>query len=113
MSSQDPLENLSSDHAASLFAALADPTRQQLLALLAHEPQSASALARHVDVSRQAIAKHLSALEAVSLVRGAKLGRELQFHVDPTGLAQVGDWITETTAKWEQRLDRLGNLLDE
>ncbi len=112
MSSSNPLGSGSADQAASLFAALADPTRQELLGLLAHQPQSASALARQVDVSRQAIAKHLSALEAVSLVRGAKLGRELQFHVDPTGLQHAADWITATSAKWEQRLDRLGDLLD-
>ncbi len=98
---------------ADVFAALSDPTRQQLLAMLANEPQSASALARNVDVSRQAIAKHLSALEAVSLVRGTKLGRELQFHVDPTGLTSAADWIATTTQNWERRLDRLGELLDE
>ncbi len=100
------------DH-GQLLAALADPTRRQLLSLLNQRPRSASALANNVDISRQAIAKHLTALEAVALVQGQRSGREVVFDVMPAGLQPLGDWVGATTAAWERRLDRIETALNE
>lgn len=96
-----------------IFSALADDTRRHLLSLLAEQPQSASALARQVDISRQAIAKHLSALELAALVRPERVGRELQFVVQPDSLDPALEWMNRTTQLWERRLDRLQARLDE
>ena len=96
-----------------LLAALADPTRRQLLDLLTEQPRSASDLARRVDISRQAVSKHLTALEGVALVHGARVGREVVFDLRPEGLGPLADWVATTSVAWERRLDRMQQALDE
>ena len=63
----------------AVFAALADPTRREVIGRLAREPLSASALAGELPVTRQAIAKHLAALDRAGLVATRRSGRELQY----------------------------------
>ena len=90
-----------------VFFALSDPTRRQLLSLLADEPQSASALSRQFGISRQAIAKHLSSLEAAALVEPTRVGRAVRFVLQPDSLSPAREWIDQATRTWEDRLDRL------
>jgi DNA-binding transcriptional ArsR family regulator len=96
----------------AVFAALADPTRRQLVERLAGGGTvTASALAGELPISRQAIAKHLSALRAARLVRSSRVGRETRYALDPEPLADAASWIAEVGGEWDERLAGLGRLL--
>ena len=96
-----------------LFAALGDPTRFEVLNILASSgPASASTLADSLPVSRQAIAKHLAALEEVGLVERSRHGREVVFTVDSGPLSEVAVWAGQIGSQWDHRLDRLKKAVD-
>jgi len=91
-----------------VFAALADPTRRQLLETLSKHPAcSATVLAAHVPVSRQAVAKHLTVLRGSRLVTSRRAGKEVLFTVCPQELTATASWMTTLAATWEERLQLL------
>lgn len=88
-----------------VFAALADPTRRQLLQALGQRPAcSATALAEQVPVTRQAVARHLAVLRDSRLVTSRRAGKEVLFTVCPEELAATASWMTTLAATWEERL---------
>ena len=91
----------------AVFAALADPTRREVIGRLAREPASASRLAGELPVSRQAVAKHLAALDLAGLVAARREGRETRYTLTPAPLAEAIEWMTEVGAAWDRRLERL------
>lgn len=92
----------------SLFGALADPTRRQLLQrLLTEGPKSATVLAEPMAVSRQAVVKHLQSLEAAGLVTPERQGREVRFRATPERLAAAVGWMLDASSSWDRRIDRL------
>ncbi len=94
--------------ADAVFAALADPTRRQVLqALASGGAATATELADHFPVSRQAVVKHLAALAAAQLVVGERDGREVRYRVTPAPMAEAVDWMTSVGAAWDARLERL------
>jgi DNA-binding transcriptional ArsR family regulator len=91
-----------------VFAALADPTRRQLLEALSRRPGcSATTLAAQVPVSRQAVAKHLAVLRESRLVTSRRAGKEVLFAVCPAELEAAASWMTTLAATWAQRLSLL------
>ena len=89
-------------------AALADPTRRQLLETLGRlPPSSATTLAAQVPVSRQAVVKHLQILRDCDLVTRHKVGKEVLFEVRPDQLAATASWMTTLAATWTERLTLL------
>lgn len=96
----------------AVFTALADPTRRQVLRLVAERgPASATALERELPVSRQAIVKHLATLSRAGLVIGERQGQEVRYALVPTPLEDAAAWIAEIEAQWDKRLERLRALL--
>lgn len=95
----------------SLFGALADPTRRQLVErLLTDGPQTATVLAAATPLTRQAVLKHLQVLEAAGLLSHERSGREVRYRVTPQPLVTAVAWILDTAGHWDRRLDRLRNL---
>ncbi len=85
-----------------VFAALADPTRRQILEHLSlAEGASASALATQLPVSRQAIAKHLQILHEAGLVTRRRQGKAMVFRVEAAQLAATGRWLQRIAKKWQ------------
>ena len=98
----------------AVFAALADPTRRRLLALVGEaEGVTATRLAERVPVSRQAVQKHLTALESAGLVHGARSGREVRYRLTPAPLSEAMAWMTSVGSRWDERLARLERHLGE
>jgi len=97
----------------NLFHALADPTRRAILGRLSLGPSSASALAGPLDVTVTAIGQHLRVLEESRLVRTRKVGRVRTCAIEPAGFARLERWIGWHRSMWEDRFDRLGQVLDE
>ncbi len=92
----------------SVFKALADPSRRQLLdALHADNGQTLSQLCAHLEMTRQAVTKHLVLLEEANLVATVWRGREKLHFLNPVPLHEIYErWI----AKYER--DRLQALSD-
>lgn len=89
----------------SVLVALADPTRRQLLELLAAQGEAtATTLAERLPVSRQAVVKHLTVLDAAGLVSGGRVGREVRYAVRPAALDSTARWMTALAADWDRRL---------
>ena len=91
-----------------LFAALADPTRRQVIrSLSGAEPVTASRLAGELPITRQAVAKHLAALERAGLVTPRREGRETRYSLTPEPLGDAIAWMQEVGARWDRSLARL------
>ena len=93
------------DPASRVFAALADPTRRQVLGLLGGQGElTATALADRLPISRQAIVKHLAVLDEAGLVVGHRVGREVRFAVQPEALVATARWMAALANDWDRRL---------
>jgi DNA-binding transcriptional ArsR family regulator len=101
------------EQANRVFSALADPTRRQVLQLLAEGPPlSASALAGRLPISRQAVVQHLAVLQQSELVGSRRAGREVLFSVRPEALTQTASWMNTLAASWSERLQLLKRMAE-
>lgn len=96
-----------------IFQALADPTRRELLGLLARETQSVNNLANHFNSTRQAISLHLKILEECGVVVVQKQGRERKCSIQMEKLAEVNRWMDNLMQVWEARFNQLEDLLGQ
>jgi DNA-binding transcriptional ArsR family regulator len=97
-----------------LFAALSDPTRRQVLDLLAARGEgSASALAAAMPVSRPAVVKHLTVLDRAGLVESRRQGREVLYSVRSEPLESAARWMASVAADWDRRLAALKRLAEQ
>ena len=98
---------------APVFAALGDETRLALVVrLCAGGPLSIARLTEGTDVTRQAITKHLHVLEDAGLVRGARLGREQIWQIEPARVAAAREYLDRIAAQWDEALGRLKAALE-
>ncbi|MFZ0516888.1 MAG: metalloregulator ArsR/SmtB family transcription factor [Acidobacteriaceae bacterium] len=95
-----------------LFHALGDPTRRAILDRLCQGPLSVSQLAAPLSVTVTAVMQHLQILEESGFVHTEKLGRVRTCRVDTAGFMALQQWINDHRTLWEQRLDRLGDILE-
>lgn len=95
------------------FHALAEPTRRAIVEQLSSGPSTVSALAEPFDMSLAAVMQHLRVLEEGGIIRTEKVGRVRTCRLEPSGLNVAAQWIAERRALWEQRFDRLGEILAE
>lgn len=97
-----------------VYSAVADPTRRQILSLLA----SADELPLHemtarFPVGRTAVAKHLAILKEAGLVVDRKAGRETRYHLNAAPLREIQEWLSFYERFWIARIDRLKELLED
>ena len=96
----------------AVFTALADPTRRQVLRLVAERgPTSATLLKHELPVTRQAIAKHLVVLSRAGLVTGQRRGQQVQYALAPEPLGEASRWLAEIGSRWDERLARLRQVV--
>ncbi|MCA9292523.1 MAG: winged helix-turn-helix transcriptional regulator [Phycisphaerales bacterium] len=103
---------------ASVFAAVADPTRRAILELLRDGEQTVSALLegvhkRAIKATQSAFSQHLAVLRGAGLVRHRKEGRLRFYRVEPAPLEELSMWIHTFDKFWEEKLDNLGRYLDD
>lgn len=98
---------------ADVFAAIGNPIRRDLLALLRAGPKPVNVLAAQFDRGRPAISEHLKILREAGLVHEVPRGRERVYHLDPRPLREVADWVAAYDVFWAERLQNLSTLLDE
>lgn len=95
-----------------VFQAIADPTRRDIIGLIAKKPMTPNAVAESFGVSRQAISKHMQILLECGLLHINPQGRERYYTVQPKKLAEVADWIEPFRKMWEERFDKLDNIIN-
>jgi DNA-binding transcriptional ArsR family regulator len=93
--------------------ALADPSRRSIVGRLSQGSASVSELAEPLDMSLPAVLQHIEVLRQSGLVRSEKLGRVRTCRLEPAPLRAVEHWIARHRTAWEQRLDRLGDVLND
>ena len=89
------------------FAALADPTRRQILARLARGELSVTQLAEPLEMTQPAVSKHLKVLERAGLI---VRGREAQWRpakLQAAPLKEASDWVEQYRHHWEESFDKL------
>lgn len=96
-----------------VFQAIADPNRRAILSLLARQRLTLNGVADNFRISRPAVSRHIKILTECGLVVIQKQGRERYCEVKPDKLNEVSDWVEQYRQLWEQRFDRLDNLLEE
>jgi DNA-binding transcriptional ArsR family regulator len=89
------------------LAALADPVRREIVALLAAGEHGAGELAGHFAVSRPAVSRHLRVLREAGLVRVRAEGQRRVYALDPGPLSELDAWLAPYRRLWAQRLDAL------
>lgn len=94
-----------------VFQALADPTRREIISLIARQPLTPNSIAENFDVSRQAISKHIRILTESGLLKLAIRGREYHYSVQPKKLEEVADWLEPLRELWEAKFNQLDSLL--
>src|SRR5262245_29544857 len=94
------------------FAALADPTRRQILAHLARGDRRVTDLARPHAMSLPAVSKHLRVLEKAGLLRRRRYGRVHALQLDAKPIEQAAPWVEEYRKCWDGSLERLATYLD-
>ncbi len=94
-----------------VFQAIADPTRREIIGLIAQKPQMVNSIAERFNVSRQAISLHLKILIECGLVDVKQKGRERICEARLDKLNEVAQWVEQYKQFWEQRFDALDNYL--
>ena len=95
-----------------VFHAIADPTRRNLLDLIAQGSQPVNVLAREFAMTRPAISQHLRILAEAGLIVEKKVGREHHYQLLATPLSEVSNWVQQYERFWHNRLEMLGQHLD-
>ena len=94
-----------------VFAALADPTRRDLVARLSEGDATITTLARPYDVTVQAVSKHVKVLEAAGLVSRRDASHRSPVHLEAEVFDLMTGWIERYRRKAEERYRRLDAVL--
>jgi DNA-binding transcriptional ArsR family regulator len=103
--------HVSADPLSRAFAALADPTRRDLVARLTVADATLTELAEPYDVSLQAVSKHLRVLEDAGLVSRGRDAQKRPVHLEAEVLSLMTAWIERYRRQAEERYSRLDDVL--
>ena len=95
-----------------VFQAIADPNRRAILGLLAKQRLTLNGVAENFRISRPAVSRHIKILKECGLVVIIPQGRERYCEVRFDRLNEVSDWIEQYRQVWEDRFNRLDELLE-
>jgi DNA-binding transcriptional ArsR family regulator len=96
-----------------VFQAIADPTRREIIDLIAYQSLNLNAVSDHFKISRPAISKHIKILTECGLVTIRQEGRERYCEARLKKLQEVVAWADSYKAFWNKKLDALGDFLAE
>jgi DNA-binding transcriptional ArsR family regulator len=99
--------------ANDVFAALAHPTRREIVERLSGGTATVAEATQGLGVSKPTISRHLKALEEAGVVTRVIDGRTHRLSLQPETLADASDWIESQKARWERLFDVVGEYLEE
>jgi DNA-binding transcriptional ArsR family regulator len=95
------------------FNAIAEGSRRDILVALSTGEASVGEIVERLHLPQPQVSKHLRVLRTVDLVRCRTVGRQHLYRVNGRALQPVHDWVRTFEAHWNDRLDRLDDLLNE
>jgi len=101
------------DQLSRVFAALADPTRRDMVARLAVGDATVGELAAPYDVSIQAVSKHIKVLSDAGLVSQSKDAQRRPCHLEAEVFDLMTKWIERYRQQAQERYERLDSVLAE
>jgi DNA-binding transcriptional ArsR family regulator len=96
-----------------VFQAIADPTRREIISMIAHQSLNLNSIADKFHISRPAISKHIKILTECGLIVINQKGRERHCEARLDKLNEVSGWVEQYRQFWEQKLDALENYLQQ
>lgn len=96
-----------------VFQAIADPTRREIINLIAYQSLNLNAIAENFQVSRPAISQHIKLLTECGLIVIKQQGRERYCEARLQQLAEVSEWVEKFRKSWQQQFESLDDLLEE
>jgi DNA-binding transcriptional ArsR family regulator len=94
-----------------VFQAIADPTRREIISMVARQPLNLNAIAEKFDVSRQAVSLHVKILMECGLISIKQQGRERYCEAKLKKLSEVSDWIDQYRKFWTTQFNSLDKYL--
>jgi DNA-binding transcriptional ArsR family regulator len=94
-----------------IFQAIADPTRRQIIGMLARKSLNVNAIAKEFDITRQAVSLHVQFLNDCGLIVIKQQGRERYCEAKLEKLNEVTDWVDQYRKYWDNKLDSLESYL--
>ena len=94
-----------------VFQAIADPTRRQIIGMLARKSLNVNAIAKEFDITRQAVSLHVQFLNDCGLIVIKQQGRERYCEAKLEKLNEVTDWVNQYRKYWDNKLDSLERYL--
>jgi DNA-binding transcriptional ArsR family regulator len=95
------------------FRALGDPTRRQMLRILAGGEQGVVELASNFDLSQPGVTKHLNVLENAGLISRERRGRFRVCRLEPEALERTGGWLEDLGRYWRSRFAAIDEILEK
>jgi DNA-binding transcriptional ArsR family regulator len=96
-----------------VFQAIADPTRRQIISMVAQKPLNLNSVAEQFNVSRQAVSLHVKILTECGLITIKQQGRERYCEAKLDGLNEISAWVEQYRKHWESKLDSLEKYLSK
>lgn len=95
----------------SVFQALADETRRDILRRLINGEQTITQIAQKYSISFAAVAKHLNVLEAAALIIKKKQGRTQVIKANPNTIASTTDYLKRYEQMWDEKFNKLEEVI--
>jgi len=95
-----------------VFQAIADPTRREIIQLIAHQTLNLNTVADNFRISRPAISKQVKILTQCGLITITQKGRERYCQANFKKLGEVSEWVEQYQSFWTNKLDALEKFLD-
>jgi DNA-binding transcriptional ArsR family regulator len=94
-----------------VFQAIADPTRRQIIHMLARKSLNVNAIAKEFDITRQAVSLHVQFLNDCGLIEIKQQGRERHCEARLEKLSEVTAWADQYRKYWDKKFDSLESYL--
>ena len=98
---------------ADAFNAVAEPRRREILDLLAAGERPVNDLVELTGLGQPQVSKHLRVLREVGVVEAREEGRKRLYRVNGEALRPIFDWVSRYQRFWEERFERLDDVLEE
>src|SRR6266508_6695498 len=95
------------------FNAVAEPKRRQVLEALGRQELPVNEIVKKLGWTQPMVSKHLGVLKQVGLVRERRVGRQRLYRVNAERLKPIFDWVAPFEQFWNERFERLDEVLQE
>ncbi|HMQ49439.1 MAG TPA: metalloregulator ArsR/SmtB family transcription factor [Saprospiraceae bacterium] len=95
-----------------VFQAIADPTRRDILSMIAATALTPGTIAEHFGSTRQTISRHIQILTECELLTATQKGREIHYQLNPVKMKEVADFIEPFRQMWEAQFQRMDAILE-